>query len=113
MLSQEFSQPSQISSCDLLIRTADTFQGNERDVMIFTPSVDESCGRSAHFMEESRHFNVATSRAKYFTFFVHGALPENMERMNRLVSMSSRKPLIVLGFIFEGWKFGWIISSLN
>ncbi|QNJ32763.1 P-loop containing nucleoside triphosphate hydrolase [Synechococcus sp. PROS-9-1] len=79
----------QISSCNLLIGTADAFQGNERDVMIFTPSVDASCSRSVRFMEESRRFNVATSRAKYFTFFVHGTLPANMERMNRLVSTMS------------------------
>ena len=103
---KEFSV-DQISSCDLLIGTADAFQGNERDVMIFTPSVDESCSRSARFMEESRRFNVATSRAKYFTFFVHGALPENMERMNRLVStMSSEKTTdSSLDLLPRGWKF--------
>jgi hypothetical protein len=98
---------NQISSCDLLIGTADAFQGNERDVMIFTPSVDGSCSRSAHFMEESRRFNVATSRAKYFTFFVHGELPGNMERMNRLVStMSSAKSDdSSLDLLPRGWCF--------
>jgi very-short-patch-repair endonuclease len=70
---------------DLMIGTPEKFQGNERDVIIFTPSVDETCSRSVGFMEEARRFNVATSRARLFTFFVHGKIPNNMERMQRLI----------------------------
>lgn len=69
----------------LMVGTPEKFQGNERDVIIFTPSVDESCSRSVGFMEEASRFNVATSRAKFFTFFVHGKIPNNMERMQRLI----------------------------
>ena len=69
----------------LMIGTPERFQGNERDVIIFTPSIDETCSRSVGFMEESSRFNVATSRAKLFTFFVHGKIPNNMERMQRLI----------------------------
>lgn len=76
----------------LMIGTPEKFQGNERDVIIFTPSVDENCSRSVGFMEEASRFNVATSRAKYFTFFVHGKIPNNMERMQRLIkTMESPK----------------------
>jgi hypothetical protein len=43
-------------------------------------------------MEEPSRFNVATSRAKLFTFFVHGKIPNNMERMQRLIkTMESPK----------------------
>jgi superfamily I DNA and/or RNA helicase len=70
---------------DLMIGTPEKFQGNERDVIIFTPSVDETCSRSVGFMEEATRFNVATSRAKLFTVFVHGKIPKNMERMQRMI----------------------------
>lgn len=70
---------------DLMIGTPEKFQGNERDVIIFTPSVDETCSRSVGFMEEATRFNVATSRAKLFTLFVHGKIPKNMERMQRMI----------------------------
>jgi hypothetical protein len=79
-----------IRKIDLMIGTPEKFQGNERDVIIFTPSVDESCSMSVGFMEKATRFNVATSRAKFFTFFVHGKLPKNMERMQRMIkSMDS------------------------
>ena len=77
---------------DLMVGTPEKFQGNERDVIIFTPSVDENCSRSVGFMEEASRFNVATSRARFFTFFVHGKIPNNMERMQRLIkTMESPK----------------------
>jgi hypothetical protein len=77
---------------DLMLGTPEKFQGNERDVIIFTPSVDENCSRSVGFMEEASRFNVATSRARFFTFFVHGKIPNNMERMHRLIkTMESPK----------------------
>jgi len=74
-----------IRKIELMVGTPEKFQGNERDVIIFTPSVDENCSRSVGFMEEASRFNVATSRAKFFTFFVHGRIPNNMERMHRLI----------------------------
>lgn len=77
---------------DLMVGTPEKFQGNERDVIIFSPSVDENCSRSVGFMEEASRFNVATSRARFFTFFVHGKIPNNMERMQRLIrTMESPK----------------------
>ena len=53
----------------LMIGTPEEFQGNERDVMIFTPAIDEEQKRSKAFMEDRNRFNVATSRAKYFKYF--------------------------------------------
>jgi len=70
---------------DLMIGTPEIFQGNERDVIILTPSVDETCSRAVGHMEDPTRFNVATSRARLFTFFVHGKIPNNMGRMQRML----------------------------
>lgn len=70
----------------LMIGTPEEFQGNERDVMIFTPAIDEEQKRSKAFMEDRNRFNVATSRAKYFTYFIHGKLPANMILMQQMLT---------------------------
>jgi hypothetical protein len=91
---------------DLMIGTPEKFQGNERDVIIFTPSVDETCSRSVGFMEEAKRFNVATSRAKLFTLFVHGKIPKNMERMQRLIKTmeSPVSETTTQGRLPRGWQ---------
>ena len=71
----------EINSISLMIGTPEEFQGNERDIMIFTPSIDINQSRSKAFMEDLNRFNVATSRAKYFTYFIHGKIPPNMKIM--------------------------------
>ncbi|NDC37178.1 MAG: hypothetical protein EBZ48_03900 [Proteobacteria bacterium] len=70
----------------LMIGTPEEFQGNERDVMIFTPAIDEEQTRSKTHMEDAKRFNVATSRARYFTYFIHGKLPSNMLLMQQMLS---------------------------
>lgn len=70
----------------LMIGTPEEFQGNERDVMIFTPAIDEDQKRSKAFMEDRNRFNVATSRAKYFKYFIHGKLPSNMVLMQQMLA---------------------------
>jgi len=70
----------------LMIGTPEEFQGNERDVMIFTPAIDEEQKRSKAFMEDRNRFNVATSRAKYFKYFIHGKLPSNMILMQQMLT---------------------------
>ena len=73
-------------SISLMIGTPEEFQGNERDVMIFTPSLDKNQTRSRSFMENRSRFNVATSRARYFMYFVHGELPGNMTLMQQMLT---------------------------
>jgi hypothetical protein len=62
---------------DILIGTPEEFQGHEKDVMIISLALDETCTRSKNHYENKNRFNVATSRAKYFTFLVYGGIPEN------------------------------------
>ena len=93
----------------LMIGTPEEFQGNERDVMIFTPSVDEDQTRSKGFMEERKRFNVATSRSKYFTYFIHGKLPSNMLLMQQMLAKmgQGKKDVseIDLGYLPIGWTY--------
>ncbi|MCT0219502.1 AAA family ATPase [Synechococcus sp. CS-1329] len=70
----------------LMIGTPEEFQGNERDVMIFTPAIDEEQKRSKAFMEDRNRFNVATSRAKFYKYFIHGKLPSNMILMQQMLT---------------------------
>ena len=76
----------EVESINLMIGTPEEFQGNERDVMIFAPSIDPDQKRSKGHMEDPNRFNVATSRARYFTYFVHGAIPSNMVLMQKMLT---------------------------
>lgn len=50
--------------------TPEELQGDEFDFVIFSAVVDENSRNTAHYSNPNR-FNVATSRAKYFTYFVY------------------------------------------
>ena len=77
---------SDLKNIDFMVGTPESFQGNERDIIILSPSIDESLTRTVPIIERPGKFNVATSRAKYFTFFVHGKLPKNSKRMQRMIN---------------------------
>ena len=53
------------------IGTPEEFQGNERDIMIFSLCLDTNCKRGQGHFQDPKRLNVATSRAKYFTYFVY------------------------------------------
>jgi very-short-patch-repair endonuclease len=59
-----------------MIGTPEEFQGNERDIMIFSLCLDTDCkGGQGHYQDQKR-LNVATSRAKSFTYFVYSPFPK-------------------------------------
>jgi hypothetical protein len=93
----------------LMIGTPEEFQGNERDVMIFTPAIDEEQKKAKAFMENRNRFNVATSRAKYFKYFIHGKLPSNMLLMQQMLTkMGQGKNEINemdKGYLPIGWTY--------
>lgn len=63
---------------DLLVGTPEEFQGNERDVIILTFGLGAGIERySKQFFENPNRFNVATSRARHFTYGILGACPRN------------------------------------
>jgi hypothetical protein len=93
----------------LMIGTPEEFQGNERDVIIFTPAIDEDQKRSKSFMEDRSRFNVATSRAKYFKYFIHGKLPSNMILMQQMLTKMGQGKIDIndmdKGYLPIGWTY--------
>lgn len=63
--------PNLDSDYDLMIGTPEEFQGNERDIMIFSLCLDTDCKRGQGHYQDAKRLNVATSRAKSFTYFVY------------------------------------------
>jgi len=63
------------------IGTPEEFQGNERDVMIFTLSLDTLCKSGQGFFHDMKRLNVATSRAKSFTYFVYSPFPKTFDKI--------------------------------
>jgi hypothetical protein len=61
--------------CNLMVGTPEEFQGNERDIMIFSLCLDLA-SRAKAFFSNSARLNVATSRAKSFTYVVYSEFPD-------------------------------------
>ncbi|MCX7000376.1 MAG: AAA domain-containing protein [Candidatus Sumerlaeota bacterium] len=61
----------------IFIATPEEFQGNERDIMIITLGLDGISRWGKGFYENKNRFNVATSRAKYFTYLIYAGIPDN------------------------------------
>jgi len=64
----------------LFVGTPEKFQGNEKDVIIISLALDENSLGFAHYKEPKR-FNVATSRAKYFTYFVYSKFSSKFDNI--------------------------------
>lgn len=66
---------------NLMVGTPEEFQGSERDIIIISLCLDENCkGGHGHFQDKQR-FNVATSRAKSFTYFLYSKFPQSFDRV--------------------------------
>jgi len=69
------------SKFDLMIGTPEEFQGNERDIMIFTLCLDSECKSGQGHYQDAKRLNVATSRAKSFTYFVYSPFPKTFDKI--------------------------------
>jgi superfamily I DNA and/or RNA helicase len=79
------------------VGTPEELQGHEFDVVIISMALDKASNRSKNHYENKNRFNVATSRAKYFTFLVYGGLPENFDLTKRYIAhFSEEKPNVAL-----------------
>ena len=63
------------SQYEIMVGTPEEFQGNERDIMIFSLSLDSKCRTGQGFFQDKKRLNVATSRAKSYTYFVYSPFP--------------------------------------
>lgn len=66
---------------DLMIGTPEEFQGNERDIIIFTLCLDTKCTSGQGHYQDVKRLNVATSRAKSFTYFVYSPFPKTFDKI--------------------------------
>lgn len=102
---------------DLLVGTPEEFQGNERDLMILSLGIDESCTHSSAHYQNNRRFNVMTGRAKYFNLLISGKLPPNFhlwkeyiksfEINTDIISVKKEKLNIPETILFD-FLVGWI-----
>lgn len=79
---------------DLLVGTPEEFQGNERDVIIITFALGDNQRYAAGFYEQPKRFNVATSRARKFTYAVIGRCPKNASLLRRYFGSFGFSPTI-------------------
>lgn len=63
------------------IGTPEEFQGNERDIIIFTLCLDTDCKSGQGHYQDAKRLNVATSRAKSFTYFVYSPFPKTFDKI--------------------------------
>ncbi len=82
---------------NVYVGTPEELQGHEFDVVIISMALDDSSNRSRSHYENKNRFNVATSRAKYFTFLVYGGIPNNFGLTKRYIShFTGEKPNVAL-----------------
>jgi len=65
----------------IMVGTPEEFQGNERDVMIFSLGLDDNCRHSIGHYQNAQRLNVATSRARLLTIFIYSSIPKNFNRI--------------------------------
>jgi hypothetical protein len=99
-----------IDKYQLIVGTPEELQGHERDIIIFSLCLDKNSSRSASFYQNKNRFNVATSRAKYFTFLVYSDIPSNFDLIYSYIKHFGFEPKTVEVSIEEisnplGWKF--------
>ncbi|MCK6614032.1 MAG: AAA domain-containing protein [Ignavibacteriaceae bacterium] len=82
-LVEDKMNPLIIEKYQIFVGTPEEYQGNERDIMIFSLGVDENSSKGVAFYQNAQRINVATSRAKYFTFFVYSFIPKNFHKIFR------------------------------
>ena len=77
---------TEISEFDIMVGTPEEFQGNERDIMFFTLGLDETTKWGKGHYEDEHRFNVATSRAKLFTYFIYAGIPRNANLIKKYLN---------------------------
>lgn len=82
-LQEEFSD-DEWKEYQLFVGTPEEFQGNEKNIIIMTLGLDGTSNRWAksHY-ENPNRFNVATSRAINYTYFIYGGIPRSADLIKK------------------------------
>jgi AAA domain/RAP domain len=95
-IENEFSEEER-GTYDLFVGTPEEFQGNERSIIFITLGLDGTSNRWAkHHYENKNRFNVATSRAINYTYFIYGGIPRNAELLNKYLRHFGYQPQNIL-----------------
>ncbi len=78
----------------LFVATTEEFQGNERDIMIIVAGLGQNSPFGPTFYQKPNRFNVATSRAKRFTYFIYGGIPKSADLVRRYLQHFGFEPHI-------------------
>jgi very-short-patch-repair endonuclease len=73
---QERFSDEDLQEYQVRVGTPEEFQGNERNIMILTLGLDLNGRFAKAFYENPNRFNVATSRAIHYTYFVYVGVPK-------------------------------------
>ncbi|MCS6989628.1 MAG: AAA domain-containing protein [Chloroherpetonaceae bacterium] len=77
---------------ELFVATTEEFQGNERDIMIIVAGLGKNSSFGATHFENPNRFNVATSRAKKFAYFVYGGIPDRAQLVKKYLRHFGYEP---------------------
>ncbi len=72
-----------IKRFDLRVGTPEEFQGNERDIIFITLGLDGSSSWGKGHYENPNRFNVATSRARKFTYLIYAGIPTTADLLRK------------------------------
>lgn len=81
---QENFSADEWNDYQLFVGTPEEFQGNEKNIIIITLGLDGTNNRWAksHY-ENPNRFNVATSRAINYTYFIYGGIPRTADLLKK------------------------------
>lgn len=110
-LLEEKINSEDLEKYEIIAGTPEELQGHERDVMIFSLCLDRDSFRSSAFYQNKNRFNVATSRAKFFTYVVYSEIPHNFNLIRSYFNNFGYDPEVInvsdvkLSENPLGWKF--------
>lgn len=86
MLEESGISDQEFEKFDIMVGTPEEFQGNEKDIIFFTLGLDENNRWGKGHYEDPHRFNVATSRAKCFTFLIYAGIPRNADLIKKYLN---------------------------
>lgn len=102
LLNESFA-PEILEQYNILCGTSEDFQGEEKDIMIYSFVTDENSRNAGHYTNPNR-FNVSVSRAKYYMILIYTDvtnIPTFKQYMNNLGLLQQEE----LDGNIDGWTY--------